>query len=123
MAKQAADATLDSLFDYIDQSTAMVVCSAEPANFAGVAAVTLATASMTPDSDYTKADAAGGGRQITVAAKAAVPITNSGTATHIALVRATDSTLRYVTTCASQALAAGNTVNIPTWTISIGDPT
>ena len=123
MAKAAPNATLDSLFDYIDQSTAMVVCSAEPADYAGVAAVALATAAMTPDTDFTKADAVGGGRQLTVAAKSATPITNSGTATHIALVRDADTTLRYVTTCASQTLVAGNTVNIPAWTIAIGDPT
>lgn len=123
MAKQSPDPVLDAAFDYVDQSTSMVVCSAEPANYAGVAAVTLATAVMTADTDYTKADAAGGGRKVTVAAKNGVSVTATGTATHIALVRVADTSLRYVTTCTSQALTSGNTVNIPAWEISIGDPT
>lgn len=122
MAKQSPDPVLDASFDYIDQSNSMVVCSGEPANYAGVAAVTLATAAMTPDTDFTKADAGGGGRQVTVAAKNGVSVTASGTATHIALVRTADSSLRYVTTCTSQALTSGNTVNIPAWVISISDP-
>lgn len=123
MAKQAPDATIDSMFDYIDQCNTMVVCSAEPANYAGIAAVTLATVALTPDTDFTKANGDVSGRKVTVAAKSAVSVTASGTATHIAIARTTDSTLRYVTTCTSQVLTSGNTCNIPAWKVEVADPT
>ena len=123
MAKQAPDATIDSMFDYIDQSNIMHVCSAEPANYAGIAAVSLASVAVTPDTDFTKANGDTSGRKVTVAAKSGVSVTTSGTATHIVLARTTDSTLRYVTTCTSQALTSGNTVNIPAWKVEVQDPT
>lgn len=124
MAKQAPDATIDAMFDYVDQSDRMYVCSGEPANYAGIAAVTLATATMTVDTgDYTKANGDTSGRKVTMAAKNTVSVTASGTATHIALGKIGDTTLRYVTTCTSQALTSGNTVNIPAWKIEVADPT
>lgn len=123
MGKQAPDATIDSMFDYIDQCNIMHVCSGEPANYAGIAAVSLADVALTPDTDFTKANGDVSGRKVTVAAKAGVTVDNTGTATHIAIARTTDSTLRYVTTCTSQGLTAGNTVNIPAWDIEVTDPT
>lgn len=123
MGKQAPDATIDAMFDYIDQCNVMHVCSAEPANYAGIAAVSLASVALTPDTDFTKANGGTSGRKVTVAAKSGVSVTASGTATHIAIARSTDSTLRYVTTCTSQALTSGNTVNIPAWKIEVADPT
>ena len=123
MAKQAPDATIDAMFDYIDQCNIMHVCSAEPANYAGIAAVSLADVALTPDTDFTKANGDTSGRKVTIAAKNAVVVDNTGTATHIAIARTTDSSLRYVTTCTSQALTAANTVNIPAWKIEVADPT
>lgn len=123
MGKQAPDATIDAMFDYLDQSNIMHVCSAEPANYAGIAAVSLADVALTPDTDFTKANGDSSGRKVTVAAKNGVPVDASGTATHIAIARSADSTLRYVTTCTSQALTGGNTVNIPAWKVEVADPT
>jgi hypothetical protein len=123
MAKQAPDATIDAMFDYIDQCNIMHVCSGEPANYAGIAAVSLADVALTPDTDFTKANGDTSGRKVTIAAKNTVTVDNSGTATHIAIARTNDTTLRYVTTCTSQALTAGNTVNIPAWKIEVADPT
>ena len=123
MGKQAPDATIDAMFDYIDQCNIMHVCSAEPANYAGIAAVSLADVALTPDTDFTKANGDTSGRKVTIAAKNTVTVDNTGTATHIAIARSTDSTLRYVTTCTSQALTAANTVNIPAWKIEVADPT
>lgn len=123
MSKQAPDATIDVMFDYIDQCNIMHLCSAEPANYAGIAAVSLASVALTPDTDFTKANGDTSGRKVTVAAKNGVSVTSSGTATHVAIARSTDSTLRYVTTCTSQAVTAGNTVNFPAWKIEVADPT
>jgi hypothetical protein len=123
MGKAAPDATIDSMFDYIDQCNIMHVCSAEPANYAGIAAVSLADVALTPDTDFTKANGDVSGRKVTVAAKSGVTIDASGTATHVVIARTTDSTLRYVTTCTSQALVAAGTVDIPAWDIEVLDPT
>lgn len=123
MGKAAPDATIDAMFDYIDQSDVMHICSAEPANYAGIAAVSLADVAMTPDTDFTKANGDTSGRKVTVAAKTGIVVDTSGTANHIVLARAADSTLRYVTTCTSQALTAGNTANTSTWRVEVADPT
>jgi hypothetical protein len=124
MAKWANDAVMDAAFDYIDQSDKMTVCNAQPTTYTEAnATFALADVAMTPDTDFTKANGDVSGRKVTVAAKSTVTVDTTGTATHIALIRTGDATLRYVTTCTSQALTAGNTVNIPAWDIEIADPT
>lgn len=123
MAKFLPDAALDLIGDYVDQSNTMYLCSAQPANFAGIAAVALADVAMTVNTDYAKADGDTSGRKITVAAKAGVNVDTSGTGTHVVLASTGDSTLRAVTTCVSQAVTAGNQVNFPAWDIEVGDPT
>lgn len=124
MAKSMNDAFADAAFDYLDQSTTMVACSAEPTTYTqATSTFALADATMTADTDYTKANGDTSGRKVTIAAKSSITVDTSGTATHIALARVEDTTLRYVTTCTSQALTAGNTVNFPAWDIEIADPT
>ena len=121
MAKWANDLMMDASLDYVAASVRMVACSAQPANYAGIAAVALADVTLA-GGDFTKANGDTSGRKVTVAAKASVPIDVSGTATHIALDDGT--TLRYVTTCTSLALTsgAGNTVNFPAWDVEVADP-
>lgn len=124
MGKFAPDALLDLPADYVDQSDLQTVCSAQPTTYAeATATFKLADVAMTPDTDYTKANGDTSGRKVTMAAKSAVPIDTSGTATHLALVRSADSSLRFVTTCTNQSLTAGNQLNIPAWDIETGDPT
>ena len=120
MAKWQNDLMLDAALDYVAGSTFAVACSAQPANYAGIAAVALADVALT-GGDFTKANGDASGRKTTVAAKSGVTIDTSGTATHIALHDGT--TLRYVTTCTSLALTAGagNTVNFPAWKIELAD--
>jgi hypothetical protein len=76
---------------------------------------------MNTTTDYTVANGDTSGRKITTAAKSGVSVTASGTATHVSLDDGT--TLLYVTTCTSQSLTSGNTVNIPAWKVEIADPT
>jgi len=124
MAKFANDLVMDAAIDYIDQSDEMNVCSSQPTTYTeAITTFSLADVAMTPDTDYTKANGDTSGRKVTIAAKSGVTVDASGTATHIALTRAADTSLRYVTTCTSQALTLGNTVNIPAWDIEIADPT
>ena len=124
MAKAAPDAVMDAALNYIDQSTIMTVCNAQPTTYTeAITTFKLADVVMTADTDYTISDGDTNGRKVRVAAKSAVPIDTSGTATHVALARTADTTLRYVTTCTSQALTSGGTVDIPVWDIEIADPT
>lgn len=123
MAKWANDGLMDAGLNYVKaNATRMCACSAQPTTYTEaittfeLADVTVATG------DFTLADGDVSGRKATVAAKTAVPIDNSGTATHVALVSVSDTTLRYVTTCTSQALTAGGTVDFPAWDIEILDP-
>lgn len=123
MGKSVHNDVLDAALDKIATSTRLVVCSDEPQNFAGIAAVALADVTLTAgdgNGDYTIADGDTSGRKVTIAEQADIEVDTSGTATHIALDDG--STLLYVTTCTSQALTAGNTVTVPAWKIEILDP-
>ncbi len=123
MAKAAPDAMLDASLDYVAASTRMFVCSAQPTTYAE-ASSTYALADVVLDSgDFIKANGDTSGRKLTVAAQSGVLIDASGTANHIALASAGDSTLRYVTTCTSQALVANgsNTCSTNAWDIEIAD--
>jgi len=124
MAKSVHDNVLDGAFDVLDQCDLMTVCNAEPTTFTeAVTTFKLADVAMTPDTDYTKSNGDTNGRKVRMAAKSAVPIDTTGTATHIALTKSTGSLLLYVTTCTSQALTSGGTVDIPVWDVEIADPT
>lgn len=125
MPKFAPDAMMDAALDYVDLADVMHVCSTLDSSptYAEITAASLADVAVTPNTDFTKADGDTSGRKVTVAAKSGVTVDASGTANHIALVTVSGSVVRYVTTCTSQALTSGNTVNIPAWDIEIADPT
>lgn len=115
---------MDGALDVIATATRMIACSAQPTTYTEANA-TYALADVTmAGGDFTKANGDTSGRKVTMGAKSSVLIDASGTATHVALVRVSDSALIYVTTCTSQALTANgsNTVNFPAWDIEIADP-
>lgn len=127
-AKAAPDATLDAFLAKIATANQMLVCSgaSNPADRAAAITAALATSAMTVglgNGDYTAADDATGalGRKVTTTAKNAVSVTASGDATCVVLIDG--SAIIYITTCTTQTLTSGNTVNIPAWKIQIGDPT
>lgn len=123
MAKVAPDAFIDAGLAYLQACDLMIVCSAEPTSYAdATATVDLASITMTATTDFPITNAASG-RKVTVAAKSGQTINHSGTATHIALCKVGDTTLRAVTTCTSQALTSGGTVDVPAWEWNIQDPT
>ncbi len=122
MAKAIDDSVLDAALTKINTSTRQVVCSGQPANFAGIAAVNLAQKTLvagTGNGNWTTA--AGTQRKTTTTANSAVAITASGTATHISYDDGT--TLLAVTTCTSQALTSGGTVTIPAHKFEFASPT
>jgi len=122
MAKAANDVFIDGGLDRIDDCVTLSVCSGQPANYAGIAAVMLAAVTLTAGDgggDYTKANGDTNGRKLSVLIQSAISITTTGTATHVVLDDGTDI---YVTTCTSQALTSGGTVTVPEWDIEIADP-
>lgn len=124
MAKFTDDSVLDAALAKVATATRMVITSAQPANFAGIAAVALADQVMTAgagNGDYTLANGDVSGRKLTVLAQSGINVDASGTATHVCLDDGT--TLLQVTTCTSQALTSGNTVNVPAYDIEFADVT
>lgn len=122
MAKACSDAYMDAMLALIDDATTLTVCSAQPANQAGIAAVALASVTLTAgagNGDYTLANGDTSGRKLTIAQQSGISITASGTATHVVL---DDGTNIYVTTCTSQALTSGGTVTVPAFDIEVADP-
>ena len=123
MAKFCDNTVYDGAFGVLDNASRVTVTVTQPANFAGISGATiLATTSMTPTTDYTKAvgDAGTGSRKCTMAAKSGVSISATGTANFVNLDDGT--TLLYTTTCTAQSLTSGGTVNIPTWKVEFGIP-
>jgi hypothetical protein len=115
---------MDAALATVDLADIMYVISAYSAGDSGATVIgnSLADVAMA-GADLVIADGDTNGRKITAAAKSAVPIDVTGTATHVALLTVAGSVVRAVTTCTSQALTSGGTVNIPTWKLEIADPT
>jgi len=120
MAKACNDDVLDGMLDIIALSTIMTVCNAQPTTrIEAVTTFALADVVMA-GGDYVNADGDVSGRKVTVATKTGVTVDTSGTATHVSLSDATR--LLYVTTCTSQVLTSGNTVDFPAWDVEVADP-
>jgi hypothetical protein len=120
MTKLLADSVLDGPEGILDNGTRMVICSGAPANFAGIAAVALADV-VIDSSDFTPGNGDTSGRKVTVGAQSGVTVDTSGTATHLSIDDGT--TLLLVTEVTSQALTAGNTINVPAFDVEFRDPT
>lgn len=119
MAKWANDSVLDALLDKVATGNQILVTTSQPTTRANAISASLASATLA-SGDFTKADGTPNGRQVTVAQKSSVPITATGSATHVAIVD--DTNLLYVTTVTAQTLTSGNTVTIPSWTVTVADP-
>lgn len=120
MAKFTHDDVLDAALDKIATATTMTITSAQPANYAGIVAVALAETTI-GGGDFSKANGDVSGRKVTVGAQTDINVDSSGTATHICLDDG--ETLLSVTTCTSQVLTSGNTVNVPAYDIEFADVT
>jgi hypothetical protein len=99
----------------------MVFCSAMPANFAGVAAVTLITQTIASADMTIAADTSGD--KLTVAAKTGMTPSSNGTVIYVVLTD--NSAIMYAgTTVTSQAVTTSQTWNSPAFKIAaIADPT
>lgn len=124
MGKAVHDDVLDGALNILkNNATRLTICSAQPTTYAEANA-TYALADVTIDStDFTNANGDTNGRKTTVGAQSSITIDSSGDATHVALLDVANSKLLYVTTCTSQTLTSGGTVNLPAFDIEIADPT
>lgn len=124
MAKGLDDSVFDAAIDKIATSTKVNFCSAQPANYAGIAAVTLANVTVTAgvgNGDYTKANGDVSGRKLTVLAQTGMTPTGNGTVTYATLDDGV--TLLAWTTVTSQAVTTSQTWNSPAFDIEFTDPT
>lgn len=116
------DTALDALLNDIqDNVEALHICSAEPANYAGLAAVDLGnkqTPTMAEPSDR-----GGGGRECVVSAITDGNVTATDTATHWAIVKdtATSKLLAAGVLSAPQAVTSGNTFTLTQFAIGVPD--
>lgn len=123
MAKAAPDVTLDTFLDGIATSVRLTVTAGQPASFAGIAAILLASATMIAgdgNGSYVIANGDVSGRKLRVLQQTDLSITASGDADHVNLDDGV--TLLYTTTATTQSLTSGGTVTVPEWDIEISDP-
>jgi hypothetical protein len=124
MAKTLDDSVIDGSLNIVKNgATQMCLCSAQPTTYAEATATYMLVlkTGLTSGSFTGPANGDTSGRKLTKTAESAVSVTNTGTATYIALCSA--SVLLLVDTITSQVVTAGNTVNTPTFKWEIADPT
>lgn len=122
MAKEFHNDVLDAALDKIATCTHLTFCSSQPANYAGIAAVTLAAATLTAgdgNGDYVVADDTSG-RKVTIGAQTGMTPSANGTVTYAVLDDG--STLLAATTVTSQAVTTAQTWNSPAFKMAIADP-
>ena len=123
MAKAVSTDVLDGALNILKINvTKMVVCSAQPLTFTDANTTYKLAEVVMAAADFTLAAGVTSGRRVTMAAKSAVPVLTTGSATHVALLDVTGSRLLYVTTTTTQALTAGGTVTTTAWDVEIANP-
>lgn len=113
MAKFMPDAQYDLQLDVVvGDGDNIHICAGQPTT-ATEAATTfnLATQAIAA-AQLAKANGDVSGRKITISPPAGTSITTTGTADHVAITNGANTTLKHVTTCTSQALTSGGTVDI-----------
>ncbi len=121
MGKSVPDTNIDLMLDVVE-GTDEHVCSAEPTTFTeATTTFNLATEAAIGGS-YTKANGDVSGRKNTLAATSGTSISSTGTATHVAITNSVGSVLELITTCTSQLLTSGGTVDIGAFAHEIPDP-
>ncbi|WAC06571.1 MAG: hypothetical protein OS130_06935 [Thermodesulfobacteriota bacterium] len=102
MGKLIPDDEKDLLLaDIADNGNKLDLCSAQPANYAGIAAVSLGQVTLTTgdgNGDYTIGDGDTSGRKLTVAAQT-ITGTGTNTATHVVISDSVNSEIKAISTC------------------------
>ena len=115
-----ADAVLDVALNYIETNgTEVHICSANPVNWAGLAAVTLgneAACTYTGPVDHTS------GRKTTLDAITDGDVTDSNTATHFAITNGVSAVYTVQELAAGQGVTNGNKWTLTEVIIALPDP-
>jgi hypothetical protein len=124
MARSAHNDVLDALLNEIATSTKICVCDTEPTTHAQAATTYMLAATAIVGGNFS-GPAEGslgtaGGRKLTFDQLADISISNTGTATHIALLDGNN--VQFVTECTEQVLTSGGTVTVPAFIIEVEDP-
>lgn len=121
MGKWVADQVLDGALAVIAGADRAVALEAQPTSFQTAWTSRLAETTLS-ETDFVLGPGDSSGRKITILAKAGADVLAPGAASHVALLDTVGNRLLYVTTCPSQTLAVGGTVNFESWSVEIGDP-
>lgn len=124
MAKYTDDAVLNAALTKVATCTRQSLCSGQPANYAGIAAVSLGSYTLTAgdgNGDYVIANGDVSGRKLTVGAQSGNNATATGSATHVALDDGT--TLLHVTTCATVSTNSGQPFTVSAYDVEFLDVT
>jgi len=123
MTKSVNDFVLDAALQYLaTNGSRLDVCSAAPTTYAeATSTYTLATVALDSD-DYTVANGDTSGRKATIGVQSGLTVTNTDTATHLAITNGSD-TLLFVTETNSVSLSSDGTVDVAAVDISeLRDP-
>jgi hypothetical protein len=115
-----SDSAFDAALDYLrTNGTQIDICSSEPANFAGISAVTLGNKTgLTLGAD---ANGATSGRKAQVPAITDGEVTGTGTAAYWALSNGSDELVASGPLSASQGVTDGNTFTLASFDITFLD--
>ena len=120
MAVNIPDAVKEQLLDYIaDTGDTLYICTDEPANYAGIAAVEVGSVALTEgdgNGDYTIGDGDTSGRKLTLAQQTVTP-DDTDSVTHIVIADDVGEELLAVNTCSSYAVTNGVDVVIASYDI------
>lgn len=121
MGKLVHSDVLDAAFTELATATGLCLNTAEPASRAAAISDNLMPEATPSFTGPVAGDGGGTSRKLTVNASNSNTADASGTASHVTLIDG--AVVLYVTTCTSQAVSSGNTVNIGSWDVEIGTPT
>ena len=122
MGKSVLDAVIDAALSEVkDNANQIHVCATEPTTRTAAVTTNNLASGTVASIDFTLANGDASGRKSTCAAQTGLSITSSGDADHVAVTDATR--LLIVTTCATQTLTSGGTVDLGAFDQEIGDPT
>ena len=114
-----------SLNILVNGAEKIIITSSKPADTTQALAAALAWGVST-STDFVVTSGTSGAT-LTVSSNAdiiaATTLESTGIAGHICLVSSSDDILYYITTCTTKKLASGDTVTMPSWTITIVEPT
>lgn len=133
MTKSIVNAALDATFEYIaSRADLLTLCEGAPENFFEAATLKSSGGKMVASSDLTEgigggdfslADGNSSGRRLTVAARALVDASVTGTVDHLAIVDQDSGSLLIVTELTeSVAMNPGELVGIKSFSQEIADP-